>query len=360
VQYKRDIWFNGDADTFFPIVLPLPCGTGGVLKVWRDYGEPAPDSWYDATTKGSMLLELEAGNRAWGSRAVMFDVKRYWSFLCRLVGKVQLTEPAGEAVIVWLRGGGTGGALYHFEASFPLEAVTDTDLKGRGADGSCFTPLYQKTQTFIHDDNRYNRFVEPQPAAGFVPLADINYRLVGDHRLLAREAGAGVMRGIKLGGGGLARNNCVPETLVHMHDHGPDADAAGDPIEKGHEHRPTYFHIHTPITRNSHTMFRFKIEGYLYSSCQQLDITFCGYTYPPTSAQGKVHCPVQVLNKGPDNVKLRQYYSSHDVDRLTLAFGPVCRYCFSFSVKYQGHGANVTQGCGSYQVRATPIEKWEL
>jgi hypothetical protein len=175
VQYKRDIVFEGEADKFYPIVLPLPSSAAGVLKVWRNAEEQAPDSWNNGPCKGSMVLEVEALNRAWGGEPTLLDVKRYLSLHTRLLGAVRLSEPRGEAIIVWLRGGGTAGAKYHFEASFPL----DGDRKGNGDDGSCFTPLYEKTKSFSHPEHEYQKYVEPiTSTGGFVPLADVSYRLV--------------------------------------------------------------------------------------------------------------------------------------------------------------------------------------
>jgi hypothetical protein len=143
----------------------------------------------------------------------------------------------------------------------------------------------------------------------------------------------------------------VPHACVHFHDHAHMCVLAGDAQVKGQEHRQTYFHVRTPIKAKSSIMFHIKIEGYVYSGSHAIDATFCGYMY---AAQPKtVYSKVSTLNQGPVATKLEQYVTESD-GHLVLKFGPVRRYCFGFSVRYQGHYHNSSQGYGAYSVQARP------
>jgi hypothetical protein len=177
VQYKRDIVFNGGVDTFYPIVLPLPNNAKvQSLVVRRIFSEQAPDLWHPSqpTHKGGLHLHVEVMNRSWGGMPGVLDIVRHATSYTRTVGKVDLTKPGGYDIVVWLRGGGATGALYHFEASFPLDSQGDYATAATPA-GSRFTPLLQETATHV-DGGKYGQKYGPIGDRNFVPLADVSYR----------------------------------------------------------------------------------------------------------------------------------------------------------------------------------------
>lgn len=66
-----------------------------------------------------------------------------------------------------------------------------------------------------------------------------------------------------------------------------------------------------------------------------MDITWCGYNYTDSQIYQKVN-----LNRNTNQtLKIDQYYQGNN---LVLKFGPINRYCNSFSLYYQGHYSNPT------------------
>jgi hypothetical protein len=79
-------------------------------------------------------------------------------------------------------------------------------------------------------------------------------------------------------------------------------------------------------------MYRFDLEGYAFGAAQPLDLIWCGYNYHD---DGKIHKQVNLnRNSGQEIKEIGQYYQRNN---LVLKFGPINRYCSSFSLYYQGH-----------------------
>lgn len=136
--------------------------------------------------------------------------------------------------------------------------------------------------------------------------------------------------------------NMVPKTVVHCHDHSADAGAASDAQVLGAERETRHIHIVTPLPRGNNTMYRFDISGMLYGAgCLPIDLIYTGYTYEGTLPE--LPADVRAFDAHGTAGKLEQYYHSSK-GTLVLKFGPVNRYCNGFSVSYQGHYSNASDG----------------
>lgn len=118
--YKR-IVINGDANNYYPVVIK-----GGDQNFKRDilirrgYNEQAPDTWNTATHKGGLVLLLKTNFGGWGGMQYSWDIYELSEVYSRMFAGA---EHCGNCCMfsVFLRGGGTTGAVYHLYSDQPLE-----------------------------------------------------------------------------------------------------------------------------------------------------------------------------------------------------------------------------------------------
>lgn len=134
---KIDITVNGDANTYYPVVItnnPTTSYAGTLLSITRGYSEKAPDTWNTATHRGGLTLTLLwNGSRYWDGNgagdfsANVTNVLQHYESYCTMVAGL---DSATTGLVVWLRG---GGAVYHIysqrgtllTASVKMTAYTD-------------------------------------------------------------------------------------------------------------------------------------------------------------------------------------------------------------------------------------------
>lgn len=124
-QYKYDITLNGDANTYYPVVLRG--GDQNVMReimVKRGYSEKAPTDWNGhPTLKGiSLLLKIKCNYGGWGGANYSWwihDLEECYGTL--FAGAGQCMDWMG--FYIFLRGGGDTGALYHIYSDQPLVAT---------------------------------------------------------------------------------------------------------------------------------------------------------------------------------------------------------------------------------------------
>lgn len=122
-QYKYDITLNGDANTYYPVVLRG--GNQDVMReifIKRGYSEKAPTDWNGhPTTKGiSLLLKIKCNYGGWGEANYSWwihDLEECYGNVFASAGRCM----ANMGFYVYLRGGGTTGALYHIYSDQALE-----------------------------------------------------------------------------------------------------------------------------------------------------------------------------------------------------------------------------------------------
>lgn len=121
-RYYKRIVINGDAATYYPVIFK-----GGEQTAKRDilirrgYSEQAPDSWNNTTHKGGLILLLKANFGGWGGIGYSWDIYELSEMYCRMfAGAAHCGNYCMFAV--FLRGGGTTGAVYHLYSDQPIES----------------------------------------------------------------------------------------------------------------------------------------------------------------------------------------------------------------------------------------------
>lgn len=122
-QYKYDITINGDSTKYYPVVF-----RGGNQNVMRDifitrsYSEKAPQDWagHPSVYGISLLLKIKCNFGGWGGanyRWVIEDLEEMYGNVFASAG----WNMSYMAFEVFLRGGGTTGAIYHIYSDQELE-----------------------------------------------------------------------------------------------------------------------------------------------------------------------------------------------------------------------------------------------
>ena len=118
--YYYRLVVNGEEDMYYPVIFK-----GGEQNFKRDilvrrtYSEQAPASWNTSTHKGGLVLLLKANFGGWGGIGYSWDIYELSEMYCRMfAGAVHCGNNCMFAV--FLRGGGTTGALYHIYSDQPI------------------------------------------------------------------------------------------------------------------------------------------------------------------------------------------------------------------------------------------------
>lgn len=112
-RYATDITIYGDSDKFYPVVIKA--GNQNVKReifVFRGYSEQAPSDWYTSTHRGGLTLKIKCNFGGWGGANYsweIIDLEEMYSMM--FSGAVNVMS--NMAFAVFLRGGGTTGAVYH-------------------------------------------------------------------------------------------------------------------------------------------------------------------------------------------------------------------------------------------------------
>ncbi len=137
-QSYVEIYIYGDDDKYYPVTVSGASSHYGYQKyhVSRRYNWTAPSTWNTSTHMGALTLTWEhSSDTAWGGndkawRVIQFD--EVYSNVCN-----GMVLPVTEGMVVWLRGGGTGGARYRVSTPQGAGATVKIyDNKTSGASGS--------------------------------------------------------------------------------------------------------------------------------------------------------------------------------------------------------------------------------
>ena len=120
-RYYKKLIINGDEATYYPVIFK-----GGDQNFKRDilvrraYSEQAPTSWNTSTHKGGLIVLIKTNFGGWGGIAYSWDIYDLSETYCRMFAGAQL---CGNCCMfaVFLRGGGTTGAVYHLYSDQPIE-----------------------------------------------------------------------------------------------------------------------------------------------------------------------------------------------------------------------------------------------
>lgn len=125
-RYYKQIIINGESGKYYPVVIK-----GGDQTVKRDilvrrsYTEQAPNDWDNNSTthKGGLILHLKTNFGGWGGATYSWDIYELSECYSRMfAGAVHCGNSCMFAI--FLRGGGTTGAVYHLYSDQSLESDT--------------------------------------------------------------------------------------------------------------------------------------------------------------------------------------------------------------------------------------------
>ena len=150
-QHYVEIYIYGDDDKYYPVTVSGATSHYGYQKyhISRRYNWTAPASWNTSTHQGALSLTWEHGSdTAWGGndkewRVIQFD--EVYSNLCN-----GLILPVTEGMVVWLRGGGTGGARYR--VSTPQGAGATVKIYDNKTSGASGNGIHVGSTTFTAGD----------------------------------------------------------------------------------------------------------------------------------------------------------------------------------------------------------------
>lgn len=172
-RYYKRLVINGDATTYYPVVFK-----GGEQNFKRDilvrraYSEQAPDSWNTATHKGGLILLLKTNFGGWGGISYSWDIYELSESYCRLFGGAQI---CGNSCMfaVFLRGGGSTGAVYHIYSDQPIESTAmspspipaapqiayNSDLIFQSGSYLSYAPAPRTLTAAVEEEIRRHRFI---------------------------------------------------------------------------------------------------------------------------------------------------------------------------------------------------------
>lgn len=124
-QYKYDITINGDAGTYYPVVLRG--GDQNVMReilVARGYSEKAPEEWNGHQTAHgiSLLLKMKCNYGGWGGANYSWWIHDFEEMYGNVFASAGWCM-SYMGFYIFLRGGGDTGALYHIYSDQPLNVT---------------------------------------------------------------------------------------------------------------------------------------------------------------------------------------------------------------------------------------------
>jgi uncharacterized protein YjbI with pentapeptide repeats len=123
LPFTHDLVIYGDSSKYYPVYI-----WGGnqnvlrTIKIWRSYNEQGPADWHNSTHKGSLMLTWKGNFGGWGGANYSEYIEENTSQYTTLLADTKVF-PHRFGHIFFLRGGGTGGAIYHMASD---QTLTDT------------------------------------------------------------------------------------------------------------------------------------------------------------------------------------------------------------------------------------------
>lgn len=172
--YYYKLIINGEDNKYYPVVFK-----GGEQNIKRDilirrgYSEQAPDSWNTSTHKGGLILLVKANFGGWGGIRYSWDIYELSEYYCRMfAGAVHCGNSCMFAV--FLRGGGTTGAVYHIYSNQPIvsssmspspipaapQIAYDSDLIFQSGTTKAYAPAPRTLTTDVEEEIRRHHFIE--------------------------------------------------------------------------------------------------------------------------------------------------------------------------------------------------------
>ncbi len=136
--YYKKIIVKGEENKYYPVIIK-----GGIqdykrdILVRRDYSEQAPESWHTSTHKGGLILLIKTNFGGWGGSTYSWDIYELAETFCNTFsGAEHLGNYTHFAI--YLRGGGTNGAVYHLYSDLPLDGQAYSPVPNPEAPQICY------------------------------------------------------------------------------------------------------------------------------------------------------------------------------------------------------------------------------
>lgn len=113
-RFAKDIIVYGESNKYYPVYFGF--GNQNVPRetlIHRSYGDQAPSDWNTSTHKGGLTCRIKWNFGGWGGATYKVAVLDFAETYCNMVAKIVVGTQSGMCGTVWLRGGGTTGAVYH-------------------------------------------------------------------------------------------------------------------------------------------------------------------------------------------------------------------------------------------------------
>ena len=154
-EWYGDIVINGDENTYYPVTW-----YGGnqdkitEIEIYRGYAEQAP--WNPINTgvhRGALTLKMRANFGGWGGSNYDFQFEDFRETYTTIASDVARFAN-NRGLVIWLRGGGSTGALYHVRVSGRSTGPTVSySTYDPGGNGSGVSPRTDTPQTNIQNHN---------------------------------------------------------------------------------------------------------------------------------------------------------------------------------------------------------------
>ena len=119
-KYFADITVYGDSDKLYPVIIKG--GNQGIKRdifVRRGYSELAPPDWNTSTHKGDLVVKIKCNFGGWGGANYSWEIHELEEMYSRTFAGC-LNVMSNMAFAIFLRGGGTTGAIYHLYSNQSL------------------------------------------------------------------------------------------------------------------------------------------------------------------------------------------------------------------------------------------------
>lgn len=121
-KYYTDVTVYGDQNKFYPVIIKA--GDQNVKRtilVKRGYSEKAPAEWNKSTHPGSLTLKILCNFGGWGGANYSWEISELEEMYSHIFGGA---ANCGNYTMfaIFLRGGGTNGAIYHLYSDQSLTA----------------------------------------------------------------------------------------------------------------------------------------------------------------------------------------------------------------------------------------------
>ena len=122
-RFKKDIVIKGSStSTYYPVYFAF--GDQNVpreVMITRGYSEQAPSDWNTSTHKGSLVLRIKANYGGWGGATYKLEILDFSEMYSTMFADAYVGTINGYGLTVYLRGGGSTGAIYHVYSDQKIE-----------------------------------------------------------------------------------------------------------------------------------------------------------------------------------------------------------------------------------------------